>query len=77
MCGFGVQDYKNFREISAKVRKYNMVHALDDLTKCAPFQIHTQGCIPKLQQYVESNLYTVGGIALGVALAQLLGEQEK
>ena len=37
-------------------------------------QIFTQGCIPKLQGYFEQNLYTVGGIALGVALAQLLGE---
>jgi len=35
-------------------------------------KIHRQGCIPRLQQYFEQNLYTVGGIALGVALAQLL-----
>lgn len=35
-------------------------------------KIHVQGCIPRLQQYFEQNLYTVGGIALGVALAQLL-----
>ena len=37
-------------------------------------KIFTKGCIPKLQSYVEQNLYTVGGIALGVALAQLLGK---
>lgn len=36
------------------------------------FQIHTLGCIPKMQQYFQQNLITVGGIALGVALAQLL-----
>ena len=37
-------------------------------------QIYTQGCIPSLRAYVESNLYTIAGIAIGVALAQLLGK---
>jgi len=35
-------------------------------------KIHTLGCIPMIRQYFEQNLYTVGGVALGVALAQLL-----
>lgn len=35
-------------------------------------KIHTRGCIPKVRQYFQQNLITVGGIALGVALAQLL-----
>jgi len=35
-------------------------------------RIYMTGCIPKLRQFFEQNLYTVGGIALGVALAQLL-----
>ena len=39
-------------------------------------QIYMTGCIPKLRQFFEQNLYTVGGIALGVALAQLLGEHD-
>jgi hypothetical protein len=37
-------------------------------------KIYTRGCIPSIQGYVESNLYYVGGIALGVAFAQLLGK---
>ena len=36
-------------------------------------KVYTRGCIPSIQNYVESNLYIVGGIALGVAFAQLLG----
>ena len=35
-------------------------------------RINTQGCVPIIRNYVEGNLYTVAGIALGVALAQLL-----
>lgn len=35
-------------------------------------KIFTEGCIPKIQDYFEHNIYVVGGIALGVALAQLL-----
>ncbi len=37
-------------------------------------KVYTRGCIPAIQGYVESNLYYVGGIALVVAFAQLLGE---
>ena len=40
-------------------------------------QIYTQGCIQKVQAFVEQNLYVVAGIALGVALMQLLGERLK
>merc|ERR1712029_640987 len=35
-------------------------------------RINTRGCVPIIRNYVEGNLYTVAGIALGVALAQLL-----
>jgi len=35
-------------------------------------RISTQGCVPILRNYVEGNLHAVAGIALGVALAQLL-----
>lgn len=35
-------------------------------------RINTQGCVPVIRNYVEGNLYYVAGIALGVALAQLL-----
>lgn len=37
-------------------------------------KVYTKGCISSIQGFVESNLYTVGGIAFGVALAQLFGE---
>ena len=36
-------------------------------------KIYTRGCIASIQSYVESNLYVVGAIAFGVALAQLFG----
>ena len=35
-------------------------------------KINRTGCIQRIKGYVEANLYLVGGIALGVALAQLL-----
>ena len=35
--------------------------------------IFTEGCIKSIRRWVESNLYWVGGIALGVAFLQLLG----
>ncbi len=37
-------------------------------------KIYTQGCIQRIQGYVEQNLFVLAGIALGVALMQLLGE---
>ena len=38
-------------------------------------KIHTVGCINRLQQYFESNLFTVGIVALCVAVTQLGGKQ--
>lgn len=35
-------------------------------------RIYTLGCIPKIQAFVEQHLFTIGGIALGVATTQLL-----
>jgi len=35
-------------------------------------RIYTEGCLKSIRMYVESNLYWVGGIALGVAFVQLL-----
>ena len=40
-------------------------------------RIYTEGCLKSIRMYVESNLYWVGGIALGVAFVQLLGGQER
>ncbi len=37
-------------------------------------KIHTVGCINRLQQYFESNLFTVGIVALCVAVTQLGGK---
>lgn len=35
-------------------------------------RIFTRGCIPTIQTKIENNLYTVGGVAIGIALSQLL-----
>ncbi|NWZ72104.1 TSN33 protein, partial [Acrocephalus arundinaceus] len=35
--------------------------------------IHTNGCIDKLVNWTHSNLFLLGGIALGLALPQLVG----
>jgi len=35
-------------------------------------KINTEGCIPTIQALIENNLYTVGGVAIGIALSQLL-----
>ena len=81
MCGFGIQELNKKSEIETKVSARfleltsELLHSVIVLYFIAiSLQIFTQGCIPKLQGYFEQNLYTVGGIALGVALAQLLGE---
>ena len=38
-------------------------------------KVHTKGCIHKLQQYFEKNLFTVGIVALCVAVTQLGGKK--
>jgi len=38
----------------------------------AVLKIHIQGCIPKIQTLIENNLYPVVGVAIGVAVSQLL-----
>ncbi|XP_021432526.2 tetraspanin-33 [Oncorhynchus mykiss] len=35
--------------------------------------IHTNGCIDKLVNWIHSNLFMLGGIALGLAIPQLVG----
>eukprot|EP00092_Neocalanus_flemingeri_P024378 GFUD01026434.1.p1 GENE.GFUD01026434.1~~GFUD01026434.1.p1 ORF type:complete len:308 (-),score=55.20 GFUD01026434.1:709-1632(-) len=35
-------------------------------------KINMRGCIPTIQTLIENNLYTVGGVAIGIALSQLL-----
>ncbi|KFQ95056.1 Tetraspanin-33, partial [Nipponia nippon] len=35
--------------------------------------IHTNGCIDKLVNWIHSNLFLLGGIALGLAVPQLVG----
>lgn len=37
-------------------------------------KVHTVGCLQSIQRIVEGNLYVVGIVCIGVALAQLLGE---
>ncbi|XP_026183050.1 tetraspanin-33 isoform X2 [Mastacembelus armatus] len=35
--------------------------------------IHTSGCIDKMVNWIHSNLFLIGGIALGLAIPQLVG----
>ncbi|XP_042369647.1 tetraspanin-33-like, partial [Plectropomus leopardus] len=35
--------------------------------------IYTNGCIDKLVDWIHSNLFLLGGIALGLAIPQLVG----
>jgi hypothetical protein len=35
-------------------------------------KINIEGCIPAIQAFIERNLYTVGGIAIAIALSQVL-----
>ncbi|KAJ8007259.1 hypothetical protein DPEC_G00115690 [Dallia pectoralis] len=35
--------------------------------------IHTEGCIDKLVNWIHSNLFLLGGVALGLAIPQLVG----
>lgn len=61
MCGFEVQStVKEKRENKAK-----------DITEVMA-KINTRGCIETIQGLIENNLYTVGGVAIGIALSQLL-----
>ena len=39
-------------------------------------KININGCIQTIQTLIEGNLYTVGGIAIGIALSQV-GEKNK
>jgi hypothetical protein len=62
MCGFGVQelcgDENNQRALRGRCAE-------------AEAKIYTQGCIPKIQTLIENNLYTVVGVAIGVAVSQV------
>ena len=46
----------------------------EKIKKNVDAKIHTIGCINRLQQYFESNLFTVGIVALCVAVTQLGGK---
>ena len=35
-------------------------------------KIYIKGCIPTIQTLIENNLYTVGGVAIGIAMSQLV-----
>ncbi|XP_039616940.1 tetraspanin-33 isoform X2 [Polypterus senegalus] len=43
-----------------------------DYTKAGVF-IHTNGCIDKMVNWIHGNLFLLGGIALGLAIPQLVG----
>ncbi len=34
-------------------------------------KVNIEGCIPTIQAFIERNLYTVGGIAIAIALSQV------
>ncbi|KAL0963059.1 hypothetical protein UPYG_G00349170 [Umbra pygmaea] len=49
-------------------------HGMQKLdTKEASEFIHTDGCIDKFVNWIHSNLFLLGGIALGLAIPQLVG----
>ncbi|XP_036433561.1 tetraspanin-33 [Colossoma macropomum] len=62
--------------ISKEERVINTMcgHMMQDLdhAKASGF-IHTSGCIDKLVNWIHSNLFLLGGIALGLAIPQLVG----
>ena len=35
-------------------------------------KIHTRGCIPTIQSIINNNIYTVGGVAIGIALSEVI-----
>ncbi|XP_026990087.1 tetraspanin-33 [Tachysurus fulvidraco] len=43
-----------------------------EMLKASAF-IHTSGCIDKLVNWIHSNLFVLGGLALGLAIPQLVG----
>jgi len=47
------------------------VQALQNFEEVA-MKIYTKGCIPTITTMIQNNLYTVGGVAIGIALSQLL-----
>lgn len=49
-------------------------HGMQDLEYPeAGNHIHTNGCIDKLVNWIHSNLFILGGVALGLAIPQLVG----
>jgi len=61
MCGFGVQYPPGASRILQEEAEAEAV-----------LKINTQGCIPRIQTLIENNLYPVVGVAIGVAVSQLL-----
>jgi len=61
MCGFEVQS-------TLREKKENRAKDISDVMS----KINTRGCIETIQGLIENNLYTVGGVAIGIALSQLL-----
>jgi tetraspanin-33 len=61
MCGFEVQS-------TVKEKQEGRAKDIADVMS----KINTRGCIETIQGLIENNLYTVGGIAIGIALSQLL-----
>lgn len=49
-------------------------HGMQDLEYLAAEEyIYTNGCIDKLVNWIHSNLFLLGGVALGLAIPQLVG----
>lgn len=46
---------------------------IDDVMR----KVNVEGCIPAIQAFIERNLYTVGGIAIAIALSQVLSFPQK
>ncbi|KAI5694317.1 hypothetical protein M8J76_008073 [Diaphorina citri] len=61
MCGYGAQQ-------SSGVLRYGQLPQVAEASK----KVWTSGCIEVMRLWAERNLYTIAGVALGVALSQLL-----
>lgn len=60
MCGFQVQGYGS----GDSFRSTSDIEAFE--------KVNTVGCLSTIQGLIEGNLYPVGGVAIGIALSQLL-----
>ena len=81
MCGFGVQyppgasrwyPARSTSGSAGLLLALNFRILQEEAEAEAVLKINTQGCIPRIQTLIENNLYPVVGVAIGVAVSQVL-----